>query len=103
MNAKKLPVILAYAEKPRATFDRAKLARWAAGWLALALYVGAWWYVWNPFTWFISGLMGFATLATWLQERNSGNPENLPLALFTVWALLPFQLAVIFWLLEVMQ
>ena len=56
MNAKH-PSILAYAEKPRATFDRAKLARWAAGWLAL----------------------------------------------FTVWAFLPFQLAVIFWLLEVMQ
>lgn len=101
MNAKH-PFILAYPKPNRATFDRAKLARRAAGWLAVALYVGAWVYVWNPFTWFISGLMVFATLATWLQEKN-GNPETLQLALFTVWALFPFQMAVVFWLLEVLS
>lgn len=103
MKAQKFPLILAHPRIERPKIDRAKLARRAVGLLALALYAGAWVHVWNPLTWFVSGLMIFATLATWLQERNSGNPENLRLALFTVWALLPFQLAIIFWLVEVLQ
>ena len=96
--------ILAYSDRTRPKLDRAKFARAAAGWLALAailaLYVAAWVHVWNPFTWFISGLMVFATLACWLEDRK--NPLTYQAIVF-IWFLFPFQLAVVYWLLEVLQ
>lgn len=87
--------ILAYAGKARAIFDRAIFTRWVGGILATVVYMGAWVMVWNPFTWFISGLMVFSSLIVWLEDRK--NPYTYQ-ALLAVWVLFPFQMLAAFWI-----
>lgn len=90
MKPLKISFILAYPRPNRAII----------AWLALAVYFVAWVHVWNPFTWFVAGLLAFASVITWLEDRK--NPLTYQ-ALFVVWLLFPFQMAFVFWLLEVLQ
>lgn len=87
--------ILAYAEKARIPFDPAIFARGVGGILAAVIYVGVWVMVWNPFTWFVAGLLALSSLATWLQDRR--DPLVIP-AFLAVWVLFPFQMLVTFWI-----
>lgn len=99
MKALNFSNILAYSNP-----DRAKFARAAVGWLALALalalYVAAWVHIWNPFTWFIMFFAIFASVWSWLEDRK--NPLTYQ-ALAFIWFLFPFQLAAAYWILEVLQ
>lgn len=63
------------------------------------LYLLAWaWVIQYPFTWLLAGLMGMATLITYIEERLSKCPAwtTYGEAVRVVWFLMPFALSVVY-------